>query len=652
MPYELKYTFSFKDRHTVTPATWRVDILDGEEAAGSVYTLVPSGDPLITERIETDDEKATYIIGRQITFSYEYTGVPNEPLPELFFEANERRWRVEVYRNNILDGVYYVKPDFSSRQWKAAPYTITLKAVDGLSYAKGVKFKAYDDDGTLHYGKITSYEAIMTRALSQIIDPGTPINVLCSLFPSNIEAGKRLLNGTFIHTDIFFDFVTGAATVHEVLTALCKGFYARCFIARGQVWFVRMQDLTSDTFTVERYADENSVADVDAPEMLATAGPSVGLYDAVPVDDYPELPMVAALKKATFETNYKGINRLGNFTWEQFDGTDFTWWIRSLGTPAMQRGGDGTAERPYFAIIPFSDNVLHNISQGQLDGSPDIFVEPGQIIDLELKYIFANTKTFAYLINLDSEDPDYFGWTMDSGGGWVEDRQGIESTSRQLVSRSSRKRDGSLKVKSLPIPAPKPDGSPSGPAPTRYKMSVHFFTPFEVSDTSDGPFIQAVWLYPPKVGVINVNSKGRAVVVTNQAQFSRVKDEAQPFMFIDTGDEGSSNSIFTGADQEPVDNWESIKPGIAPDDIERHMARAHIDQYRRSLQSWEGALYSNTLEYYSVIEFPLLPGKRFMQLRDTYNNLTCTHECSLIEIMEEGSAQVDILEYDIEEERE
>lgn len=644
MPYALKYTFSFKDRHTVSPATWRVDILDGEEAAGSVYTLMPSGDPLITERIETDDEKATYIIGRQITFSYEYTGAPNEPLPELFFEANERRWRVEVYRNNVLDGVYYIKPDFSSRQWKAAPFTITLKAVDGLSYAKGVLFRMTNLDNTLQYEKISLYEAIMTKALLQVVDEGTPINLLCSLSPTNIEPGKRLLNGTFVHTDVFYDFVKGASSVHDVLTTFCKAFYARCFIAAGQVWFVRMQDLTGDTFTVERYIDEDTVSEVDVPELLATAGPEVGLYDAVSVDDYPEMPMVAALKKAEFEADYKGINRVLNFEWANYSSGVFDDWDTNPTFPiTVSREGAGTLEDPYKLFVPYPQSNPGLAELRQVIPSPVATL--GDVLDVQMKFLFNNVKNIPIRITIRDSDGDT-AFSLDSSGKW---QQGVGSpVTNILVTRSGKKRSGSLNIKSDPIPVSVPGiTEQTGPFQIRIQIGIPG-DPEEMEPSEpDG-----VLIYPIKIGVIDIASKGRHLTITNRAQFSRIKDDAEQFTFIDTGDEGASNTIFTGIDQEPVDSWQSTKPAVAPDDIERHMARAHVDQYRRSLQSWEGALYSNTLEYFSTIEFPLLPGKRFMQLRDTYNNLTCTHECSLIEIMEEGSAQVDILEYDIEEERE
>ncbi|WP_343702689.1 hypothetical protein [Chitinophaga sp.] len=642
--YFRKYYIEFKDRHIIQPATWRVDIMDSQgEVPSEPFRLIASDNPLITERLETDDNKANYIIGRQITLAYEYTGSPNEPLPEDFFESDERRWRVEVRKNGVLDGVYYIRPDYSQRTVKYPPITVTLKAVDGLSYAKAVPFSMADESGLLLYDKISSYEAIMTRALGLILDAGTPLNVICSLTPENMEPGKQLFNGTFIHTDIFYDFVKGASTVHEVLTAYCKAFYARCFIAHNQVWFVRMQDLTGDTFTAEQYAAEGAVTDVALPGFVRTAGPDPALYDGLPIDEDPELVMVPAIKKQEHEVQYKGINRLLNYDWHAWDGSAFdNWTVEPTFPLIVGRTGAGTQDNPYKLFIPYPQlPTATDIQQQQPVGG--IFL--GDTFDLELKYRFTNVKAFRISISVTNNDIGGVSFRLMPDGSWIV---GNSLAGLFTVTRGGRKREGTLKIKSNPIPI-RVEGTANdqtGP----FGLRVEFFAPFSPEEMEPGE-PAGVEIYPIKLGVYSIPSKGRHLTATNGADFSRVIEEPDKFTFIDTGDDGVSNSIFTGAAKEPVNGWMSTKPGVAADDIERHMARAHIDQYRRSLYTWDGSLYSNSLEYFNPIELAGLPGKRFMQMRDTYVNITCTHTCSLMEIMEEGSAAVDIVEYDIEEER-
>jgi hypothetical protein len=166
-----------------------------------------------------------------------------------------------------------------------------------------------------------------------------------------------------------------------------------------------------------------------------------------------------------------------------------------------------------------------------------------------------------------------------------------------------------------------------------------------------------VTIWPIKLGVIKTTDLGRHVTVKNPASFSLVRD-SDKFTFIDTGEDGLSNTLFTGEDAEPqLGGWDNDKPNVVPGDIERQMAIGYIDQYQRSVTSWEGQLYSNQLAFYNMITLAHKADKIFMQLNDSYNNRTCEHNIQLAEAFEEYttpnfSQQNDYYEYDIEEEQE
>jgi hypothetical protein len=646
--YYQKYYLEFQDAHANTPATWRVDILDSE---GSIdvnpIPLQGVGDCLITERIDTEENKFTSIIGRQITITYKYGGLPNEPLPTEFFEASERRFKVEVRKNGVLDGVYWVKPDFCTYPYHPTPFAVQIKAVDGMSFAAGVLFNM-DNGGLLKYEKINLYEALLTRGLFQCIEPNTPVNVLCTLYPTNIEPGEKMLFGEFVHTDIFYDFVEGANSVRSAAIKIATAFTARMFMAKGELWFIRTQDLDLPSFTVDRYTDSTTVTAVSVPDMLISAGPAFS-HDMIPVNLDGVISPKRAVKKASFETQYQGINILTNSFWENFTGSDFTDWYRAAGTPSLFRTGSGTTIDPYRAIIPYDTVLTHNISQGWM-GTPEVYVQPGDIIEIEFPYEFFNTKRFGYLIDLDSQTSDYRGWEMTSGGQWISDGAGITFTNRVEVTRSGRKQKGSIKVKSDPIPAMQPVGSPGSPPLDSYRMVILIWPPDQFSDTPDGPFVDSVHIYPLKLAIIKSSSKGRHVRATNDAEFSQVLPQ-QDFTFIDMGDPGISNTIFTGAPQEPAEGWQTSKAGSIERDIEDHMARAHVEQYARSILSFAGSVYSNQFEFYSVIEFQHIPGKRFMQFRDTYNNRTCVHQIGIMEILPEEGGNIVVDQWDIEEEK-
>jgi hypothetical protein len=639
--YFNKYYFEFEDEH-ITTVKWRVDIMDSEgDVPTEPFLLIPSGDPIITERINEEESKSAYLIGRQITITYEYTGDPNIPLPSLFFEANERRFRVEVRRNGEIDGVYFIKPDYSSYPDADAPFTVQIKAIDGLGYASGTPFNIFQENGLLEYDKITFYEAIMTRALNLIVDVGTPINVINTIIPENIEPGVKLLFGAYIHTDIFYDFIEGAVFVSDVLESFCKSFNARCFISKGQVWFIRTQDLTGDNILIDQYTDADTVAEVNV-DMLLTGGPDPSLYDVMPVDETPNILMQPAIKRAEFEVFYKSINQLVNFDWRQWDGTNFAGWVRNEQDDdplIMNRTGEGTPDNPYKLWLQYDEPLVSETLQQE---TPANSVFSGDRVELSFKYRMYNCSAFYIRVRAGDDSELYV--TLNPGGGW--DYTFGVSSGRIDVNRSGNKNIGSFELKSLPIPQ-KITGEIDFPANSNLRIDI---SPPRDQNTMDHPIDPGyIEIYEIKLGIISMSDAGKHITIVNNNNFTRVT-EVEDFTFMDSGEDGLSNTIFTGNPLVPARNWGNGKPAVPENDIEQHMAQGHIDQYQRSVTTWEGSLYSNNMEFYNLIEFQHLPGKRFMILNDVYNNRTCTHSVLLSEIFSERSAPTTYTEHDISDE--
>lgn len=645
--YFNKYYFEFQDIHVTSPAMWRVDIMDSQGAAPTEpYLLVAATNPLITERIDTSDDKFSHIIGRQVTVSYVYTGNPNEPLPDEFFEADERRYRIEVRKNGVLDGVYYVKPDFSQYPDAVPNFVVQLKAIDGLGYTKGTKFNAYAPSGLLHYQKIPLYEALVTRSLSLIFDTGTPINVLQSLVPNGASPGDHLLFDSCIHTDIFYDFVEGPKSVYDVLISICKAFNARIITEQNQIWIIRVQDLNYTSYTVDQYLSDTIVNTITLPDFVRTAGPNAS-FDSIPINKSAQFIMLPAVKKAEFEVDYKGINQVLNYDWTLWDGTSFTDWeveTNPVTKLIIGRTGAGTIKNPYKLFIPYPQiSTATDIQQEKPIG--EIFL--GDVFDFEMRYIFTNVNSFTISICVTNNDSGGVSYRLLQDGSWTF---GNDLAGLLTIGRSGKKREGTLKIKSEPIPVRAPGSSGDSPGPFGFRIEI--FKPFgpEVKEPGEPDGVE---IYPIKLGIISIPSKGRHITITNAANFSQVK-EVEKFTFIDTGEDGVSNTIYTGPSQTPEDGgWISPKPGVNPGDIERHMAIGVIDQYQRSVNSWQGSLYSNSLAFYNVIKLDHKPDKVYMQAADRYNNRDCTHDVTLVEVFQEGTADIDdILEFDVEDKEE
>lgn len=639
MAYFQKYFLEFTDEHITVPALWRIDIYDSEgEVPSEPFRLIGAGDIMTTERIADKDDKNKYIIGRQVTISYEYTGDSNEPLPEMFFEAQEKRFKLEVRKNGVIDGVYYIKPDYCQYPDAPPPFDVQLVAIDGFGYAEGIMFDAYDDAGLLLYDKITMYEAIFTRSLALIIEPDLPVRVINSLLPTNRETLTKLLFNTYIHTDIFIDFITGPISVLDVLTAFCKSFYWRMYIENGALWIIRTQDLTNTSFTADEYVDSSTVNEVPIVNMVITGGADPSSFDAMPIDDEPTRIMIPAIKRAPFRADYKAINRLPNFDWRSFLTESFEFWPLSGSIPGLAQIGSGTITDPYRAFLPYNPSDPGN--GHMLAILPFGSANTGNRFQFSVRYRVTNVEGTRVRIIIQGANPGAVAY-LGSGGSWSQQF----STFIELK-RTGLKRNGSVEINSDPIPA-----NIGGFDLGQYDVRVEIYTPNPLNMV-DGPDTPGIEIFPIRLGINVSGSIARVVRMDNAANFTQVKDE-ESFTFLDTNSEWISNGLFTNiaGDFFPVEAWDSDKPGVNVNEMEYHMSRAHIDQYKRSVLMWQGKLYSNDLLFYQLIEFIHIPGKRFVMISDSYNNMTCSHSIKAMEVFEEGSAGVDYLAYDIEQER-
>ncbi|SKA29746.1 hypothetical protein SAMN04488128_103167 [Chitinophaga eiseniae] len=647
MPYFHTHTLSFIDNHEIHPVAWRADIWDDEANGGATpIILTPSAEPLVLERVDTSDDKATIIIGQQATLQYEFTGAPDEPLPAHFFDVDERRFRIDVYRADVLYGRYYVKPDSCTYEYKAPPYTVTLTAVDGLSFTKGVKWDAYKGTGLIDYRWMDLYDVLITRGLMQVMEDDMEVNVINTLRPENIGIGGSFLNDLYVHSDMFFDFAKGPDDVYTVLEKVCKQFYLRLFIAQNKIWIIRMPDLLRPAITAENY-----ILGIKNIITLQTARRTIGVSraakDATPVDDFANIIMFPAIKKVELSLDYRSLNRLANFDWSVYHdfpgvGTQFQDWPGMI-APDVQQHGSGTKEDPYTAFLQYNsaspgEDFIINFFGGVFVppevGSP----RPGDIIQLSFKYKFRNVDAFKIRVVLAGPNPGQRLY-LSSSGDWT-----YGPVADIDIRRSGRKQIGSLEIKSVPIPTKIGEFETS----SQLELQTSIYTPTD-PNTLDAPdSAQGVEIYPIKIGIIPMSSVGRKIIDTNNGRFSKPLED-EKFYFMDTGLNGLANTISVSDTGVPSEKWASETVPADKLDVEQHLADSIIDQYARPVYGWEGNLYSNTIEFWHIFSFDYLFGRQFVQTTDRYIVKTCTHVTNLQEVLPENGADTTYTEFDIED---
>lgn len=630
------------DVHVTHKSTWSINVLDDQGNSSDIpVPLLASANWLELERIQTGDDKAINIIGEQATIRYEYTGLVDQPLPAHFFDGDERRFRLEVYQDSIIRGVYYIKQDNCSYDYKYPPYTVELKAVDGLSFIKTTPWNAYDESGLLDYRWMSLYEVLIERGLLQVVDD-TEVNVINTLKPENIIGDMSFLNSLYVHCDQFYDFVKGPNDVYTVLQKVCKQFYLRLFISQNKIWIERLPDMTQASIVAENYIS-GIYNPMPLPSILRTVGPDPSASDAMPVDGFAQIAMYAAIKKVEYALKYTAINQLLNFQWSIFSGSSFTNWANGAFTPS--RNGAGTIDDPYSAFIPFTgevapDDPLYFLLQGS-GVTPILKGNVGDIFQSSFKYKFSNTTTsYINIYGLDTVTGESIGLSSDGTWQWIT---GLFPPTFTL-GRSGKKREGSFTVTSVPIPKTI-DGHVLSGNVFQFFYGLH--TPVGLN-TLDGSLPPGIDIYPVKLGIYPISSAGRNIIDTNNQRVSLAK-ESQDYNFIDTDVSTISNTIAIDNIGTPAADWSDTAFPADVQDSERHMADANIDQYARAVYSWEGRLYSNTIDFWNKFVFDTMPDKLFIMMTDRYIVPTCTHSCNLQEVLPANSATTTYLEYDVED---
>lgn len=644
MAYILKYHIEFVDLHFSTPATWRIEIWPREGSpVVNPQVLIPAEAPLVLEYMNTDESKRSWIVGRKATIRYVYSGESGVPSPAEFFDRDERYHQVRIYKNNRLDGIYYIKPDSSRRSYAFPPYEVELAAVDGLAFAKGTNFDIYHG-GKVRYDHVTLHETLVTRSLNKAVGYPVAMGMVNTLRPENLPVGSRLLTGMSAHTDMFYDFVDGPIPIYEVLEGLCKSFYARLFLAAGQAWFIRTPDLYQDSISADQYEPDGTGTLAPIPGMLKRIGPNPNNAHGVPIRGNADLNRVPAVKKATFKVSYKAINQLQNYDWNIFSNGDFAYWERDNPAMIVQRAGSGSLLDPFRLFIPYPQPPSTTMHIQQY--TPENSVSQGDIVSVSFRYKWGNTTSFKIIIKAGILGPGTGGaeyWTLDQSGDWKY-TEGVEP-GYITVSRSGKKQEGSFEIKSKPIPylinRPFPPG--------RVRIQIMPADPPPPLNPGDPPLDpgepDGISVYLIKLGISPLSATGRELTITNNAEYSHVQDKDE-FKFIDTGVKTLSNTLFVG--DVPARNWGSSKPGITPRDIEQHMAQANVDEYAKSIETFESNVYSNSIEFYNIFTVDGLQG-RFMPLRDKYDVRKCEHALLLEEILPEQGANTTYQEKDTDE---
>jgi|GEM_PF-5664850 len=629
MAYILTYRIRYKDRHPVTPLNWEVQLLQKNGSALQVTELYAAENPVSIDRATSDSNAFSPIIGANATISYVYDeGMPH---PNTFIKIQEDEWMVVILKNGVVEFKGFVRPDSNTYPLLHPPFAFEINATDYFQVLKATPINL-DDNILFLYDYITWGDFFRRTLFTALPYDDIVLNIVFTRRPDSLLPGQTLANGLYLHTDIFYDFEKGPVKCYDALSAFL-GLGMRMFYSAGAYWIVRIEDMDQDVFTYLQISPSD-LTGVEKTEgnilrQLGTSDPGKDVYYT---GRSQRIRVETALKEQEFNYKLKGINRLANFDWRDFNGSSFPGWrVPNPGSGlTLSRIGVGTIADPYRAEMNGSGNPEVGAFIGQT-----FIVSPGQHIEINIKsycYYTVGLKMIVSLLST-SSGPEARQFYL-SGSKWEQTNLIESDTATITVSPNKKTRFSSFSVTSDPIPGGTGDFylffNILGPTPADPD-------PEDQIPSGTTPYNQ---IYPTFLRIydtpyVQINTK-----ITNDGIYSYTPDPEEK-TFIDSRDSSISNTIYyKQVDQFkalPDKDWASIKkPSLPKQPIDEIMSRDRLAAANMPVDNLEGTFLSNTLQFHNVVVCEDL-NKRFMVLRDKYNTKECLHDLTLVEIFDEGS---------------
>lgn len=625
MGYTLTYQMGFTDVHAVTPAKWELQLLKKDGPLVDVIELNAGASGIVLDKSTSNEDKFSPIIGTSATIGYVYD--IGMPLPDVFINIEEDDWLIIINKNDIVEFKGFVKPDNNSYPLLFPPFEFKINATDYFQVLKATPINL--DDNVLFLYDYISWGEFFRRALFDIVAyDDVVLNIVFTRRPGSLTAGQTIADSLYLHTDLFYDFDKGALPAYDCLSNFLLSIGARLFYSSGAYWLMRIEDMDQDVFTYLQITpnDLSGQYKVDNNIMrsLGTSDPQNDIYY---LERSQLVSIDPALKMQDFTYKLKAINRLVNFDWRTFDGTNFAGWGSHNPGLVLSRFGNGTLDEPFRARFAGGGDPSIGQFIGQLWE-----VVPGQHIEVNLKvftWYTTGVRVNIFLQPITTGDSYYL-----SGTDWIKADATPTTDQEILVTGDKKTKFGTLSVVSKPFPS----GAPN------YHLFMNFIGPKPADpDPSDppppgtSPYNE---IYPAFLRIFNNPYNEIDTQIENSKTCSYIPDEISPTV-LDTRDSALSNTVYLKEGSVynplPLNDWGSTKnPSLPGRSIDEIMARDRLAAANDPVYNLGGSLYSNAIAFHHVINCPDM-GKKFMILRDRYTTHQCRHEILISEIKPEGA---------------
>ena len=296
MSYGLKYRLLFD---SVSGSVHEIKIL--ESGYTGVVELRSLGNAPI---LKMDDNDAVHGTSLEVNIETKFEGDLKE-----FYTVDSKKFRVEVWREDVLFWVGYVLPELYSEPYISAPCDISVTASDGLGILKNIDFEL---SGEYSIFEIISYCCSQT---------GLQLNYVfaSSLYANGMEETEVMYTQTLLCCDTFAE-----ENCYEVLEKILISLGAYIKQKDGKWYILRYTDQDVD------FLEYNSLG-----ERISSFTPSILTLGSIGDDTYPigqlESEIVPAKKDFILEQSYDLYpSFLKNYDFSSEEGWDITSGVRFM----------------------------------------------------------------------------------------------------------------------------------------------------------------------------------------------------------------------------------------------------------------------------------------------------------------------------------
>ena len=316
MAFGVKYRAEFDDNEG---ETWRIDILE-DGYASTITTMKLTGEPLVFEWPGISDDALTQYVrgsGASINVYAESDFAYSE-----LFTSDNLEFKVNIYYDTTtLYWTGWVTSNVWDEPYSDTPYPVRISATDGLGILKEFDFS------DLSLTDRETVDTIIHDILEQIeVDDFTEyVNVYHDSMPDQ-AVGNSPFDQMKIWTYLYKD-----NNCYEVLESILKIFNAAITQYKGEHIIYRYKELEDATMYGRKFT-------APATKSAVTKTPIQHVNRSTTASNFKDtggnLMIAPQIKTLNLLQTYGQRDSLffgGDFSPDNFDGTDFTYWTISGG---------------------------------------------------------------------------------------------------------------------------------------------------------------------------------------------------------------------------------------------------------------------------------------------------------------------------------